>query len=92
MSDSVEMQKHEKRCREQNDSLIYCAEQINMMAGLATAAGFGLVAELYGEDGKPAYYKVKGAEAEAAKRRCKITFVYESEDKAAQKRADKKTK
>lgn len=94
MCDFEKMQEHEKHCREQNNSLIYCAEQINIMVGLAASMGFGLVVELYGEDNKPVYYPVKEAEAEAAKRRCKIELVYENKDKQAaqNQKADKKTK
>lgn len=94
MTELLKMQEHEKLCREQNNSLIYCSEQINAMVGLAAAAGFGLVVEVYGEDDKAAYYTVKTAEIEAAKRRCKITLNYENKDKQAAQnaRADKKSK
>ena len=94
MPELEKMLEHEKLCREQNDRLLYCTEQINTLVGSAEVSQFGVVVELYGEDKKPVYYRVKGAEADAAKRRCKITLVYENgnkEKQAAQNQgADKK--
>lgn len=88
-ADNVEtMQQHEIQCREKNASLIYCADELNTLIGMASVAMFTIVAEIPGEK-ETKYYKVTAAELDGKKNRCVLKV---KNDEAENSAAESKTK
>ncbi|MCH5146527.1 MAG: hypothetical protein J1F61_00805 [Clostridiales bacterium] len=97
LDDQNKMAEHEEQCRANNQSLIYCIDELNKLIGLAAVTPFLIVAEvpIIDADTTPQlkYYPIAGTELDSKRKRCILKVKNVDPPKPAEKStAQSKTK